>query len=235
MKLIDLTKQRFGKLTVLERDGSDQYGHALWRCQCDCGGDIDVRGVDLRTGNTVGCGCQQYKLIDEIGKRYGRLAVIERGPDDKSYGTTRTMWLCRCDCGNETLVPGGSLRAGSIKSCGCQHPLPEGKAAFNALMSNLRGRARKLGLDFSLTDYQVRQLIHSCCFYCGVQPYQVKKIRGNGNLIYNGLDRINNHLGYTPDNVVPCCGRCNRMKRALSQKDFRKHVRQIHDHWASKE
>ena len=55
------------------------------------------------------------KAIDLIGKRFGRLVVIERA------GTKRReiAWLCRCDCGKEIVVPGNKLRSGHTKSCGC--------------------------------------------------------------------------------------------------------------------
>jgi hypothetical protein len=55
-------------------------------------------------------------LIDIAGKRYGRLIVIRRAPNDK-FGSAR--WLCRCDCGQETTVRGGNLRRGTSQSCGC--------------------------------------------------------------------------------------------------------------------
>ena len=47
-KLIDLTGQRFGKLTVIARDGSDKNNKATWLCRCDCGKETVVRGSDLR-------------------------------------------------------------------------------------------------------------------------------------------------------------------------------------------
>ena len=54
--------------------------------------------------------------IDMIGKRFGRLVVIKYY-DDIEPG--RPRWLCRCDCGNERVVRGISLRKGDTKSCGC--------------------------------------------------------------------------------------------------------------------
>lgn len=54
------------------------------------------------------------KLIDELGKRYGRLTVIE-----KVKVNNRTKWKCKCDCGNEILVFGSQLRTGNTQSCGC--------------------------------------------------------------------------------------------------------------------
>lgn len=54
--------------------------------------------------------------IDMVGKRFGRLVVIEECGRDK-FG--QVTWKCLCDCGNETIVRGRSLRCGDIKSCGC--------------------------------------------------------------------------------------------------------------------
>lgn len=56
------------------------------------------------------------KLIDETGKTYGYLTVIERAPNHKSG---RAMWKCKCRCGNEVDVMGKHLRSGNTKSCGC--------------------------------------------------------------------------------------------------------------------
>ena len=54
--------------------------------------------------------------IDMIGKRYGRLTVISQS---ESIKPGRLMWLCKCDCGNECVARGISLRRGDRKSCGC--------------------------------------------------------------------------------------------------------------------
>ena len=55
------------------------------------------------------------KFVDLTGQRFGRLTVIKR---DENNGK-KVMWLCRCDCGNETTVFSGYLRNGDTKSCGC--------------------------------------------------------------------------------------------------------------------
>lgn len=55
--LKDLTGQRFGKLTVIDRMESDKHGHARWRCRCDCGNYKVVFATNLMRGFTVSCGC----------------------------------------------------------------------------------------------------------------------------------------------------------------------------------
>ena len=55
------------------------------------------------------------KFVDLTGQRFGRLTVIKRVENNGE----KVMWLCRCDCGNETTVFSGYLRNGDTKSCGC--------------------------------------------------------------------------------------------------------------------
>lgn len=56
------------------------------------------------------------KVVDLSGKQFGKLTVVSRDPVSKHGQAT---WLCQCDCGNTTTVPGYSLRAGYTRSCGC--------------------------------------------------------------------------------------------------------------------
>lgn len=59
----DLTGQRFGNLSVIEFSGFKNYPAksdrraAYFRCKCDCGGEKEILGVSLKTGNTSSCGC----------------------------------------------------------------------------------------------------------------------------------------------------------------------------------
>lgn len=53
---------------------------------------------------------------DEIGNCYGKLTVIEYAGKNKDH---RTLWKCKCACGNECVVSGKNLRNGNTKSCGC--------------------------------------------------------------------------------------------------------------------
>jgi hypothetical protein len=49
----------------------------------------------------------------EVGERYGRLIIVSKMPLKPKY------WRCRCDCGNEKIIFGQSLRSGNTTSCGC--------------------------------------------------------------------------------------------------------------------
>lgn len=67
--VIEMINKKFGHLTVVLRDGSDDRGEAKWLCQCDCGNSklISVLGSNLRTGHTQSCGCDR--------RSHGELAI----------------------------------------------------------------------------------------------------------------------------------------------------------------
>ena len=110
MKKIDLTGMRYGHLTVL----SEAERKGYWICRCDCGNEKEIFGESLRRGLTKTCGCSMGKIIsrDLTGKRFGILTVLQE-TDKKGY------WLCRCDCGNTTVVSVYKLISDHTKSCGC--------------------------------------------------------------------------------------------------------------------
>lgn len=55
------------------------------------------------------------KLINLVGKKFGRLEVLEKATPLNGH----TRWRCVCDCGKECIVHGTSLKAGTTISCGC--------------------------------------------------------------------------------------------------------------------
>lgn len=60
-RLKPLTGLRFGRLTVIGRAGSyrypNGYSEPMWRCRCDCGNEVEVKGRCLRSGDTTSCNC----------------------------------------------------------------------------------------------------------------------------------------------------------------------------------
>jgi hypothetical protein len=182
-------------------------------------------------------------VIDETGKRYGKLIVIRRNGSTRGGGV---KWLCVCDCGNETTVLGDLLRRGTTKSCGCLRlesimrateawKLPKGESAFNYIFGDNQRRARLSGHEWKLTKEQVREIISQPCFYCGI-PFSNnfgEKHGFNGGVKYNGLDRIDNDKGYIIDNVVPCCRSCNIAKNNRSLEDFKRWIDDVYHHWVA--
>jgi hypothetical protein len=76
-KIIDLTEQVFGKLTVLRQDGMSGTNKA-WLCRCECGTETRVAGNNLRAGNTVSCGCYRAQKETTHGMSKTRVYSIWR-------------------------------------------------------------------------------------------------------------------------------------------------------------
>lgn len=66
-KVRDLTGQKFGRLTVLERAGSNAHGRATWLFRCDCGKTVIAVGSDL-IQRQKSCGCQRVDFLSEFNK-----------------------------------------------------------------------------------------------------------------------------------------------------------------------
>lgn len=176
------------------------------------------------------------RVKNEIGNRHGRLIAIKRNGVDK-HG--QAMWFCRCDCGNEKTIQGQAMRNGNTVSCGCynreKNSLPTGECSFNGIFARMKLDAKKRNYKWDLTKEQVKILTKQNCYYCGMLPNQtgISKFP-NGNYIYNGLDRTDNTKGYTIDNVVPCCIKCNHAKWTLGIEEFKLHIKKIYEYFVSK-
>jgi len=97
-KLVNLTGKRFGYWTVLSMDPEHRQSHIFWPCRCVCGEERMIDAGNLRRGISKSCGCQSSrKLIDLVGRRFGRWIVIAPHP-----GPYTTEWLCRCCCERHT-------------------------------------------------------------------------------------------------------------------------------------
>ena len=120
--LKDISGQKFGKLTVLEYDHSEQKGHTYWKCQCECGTIKSIRKDGLINGTVISCGCYHNKITSQVhtkdltGMKFGKLTVINRMGSNKHNAA---LWLCKCECGTEKIISSSSLLSGQSNSCGC--------------------------------------------------------------------------------------------------------------------
>lgn len=118
------TGTRIGKLTVAEATEQRKSRYVVWRCRCDCGGEILADTRALRSERVKDCGCGgglRPGQRDISGQRFGRLTALQ--PTEQRGKNGSTVWRCRCDCGNEVLAELSQLTVGNRKSCGClSHP-----------------------------------------------------------------------------------------------------------------
>lgn len=86
----------------------------------------------------------------------------------------------------------------------------------------IKSDAARVGREFNLPFEWFIHAIHAPCHYCGSQDankISVASKRPGEWLVkdfrYNGLDRLDNSVGYVIQNCVPCCFICNRAKNSM--------------------
>ncbi len=166
-----------------------------------------------------------------VGDKFGRLEVIKKLPKDEydSRSIKRTLFLCKCQCGNEKIVDAGNLKK-NVKSCGCLasenaklqgHKQRTIEGFLNNYWGEYRRQARNRVRDFELSLDEFRVLVTSNCHYCGQHPILRKTKNVVGIPIpINGIDRVDSSIGYLISNVVPCCEVCNKMKLNYDSNEF---------------
>lgn len=185
----NLVGQTFGRLTVLEDDGTRYGRKILWKCQCFCKDHSIVYATTyrLKSGQTKSCGCLRKEVSSEraknrktdikIGSKYGLLTVIGEGRHD--YGV---YWKCKCDCSPDRIVEvkGYNLTQGTVISCGCVAS-SKGEKKIELVLDELKitfkkeyifndcinpKTGNKLRFDFYLPDY------NTCIEYDGEQHFK---------------------------------------------------------------
>lgn len=146
---------------------------------------------------------------------------------------------CKCNCGKIFNTRADNLnRSKGCPSCGHKfggnnRVLPNNKAAKFALYMTYLRNAQNRNLSFKLTEKQVEEYSSKNCYYCGTPPqnanYLSKSNKTGNNYYCNGIDRLDNTLGYFKENCVTCCTECNMMKKSLKKEDFLNKIKQIYN------
>lgn len=232
-KSLDLIGQKIGKLTILSK-GNNRCNKTTFNCICDCGTKRNIIGSSLVKKNspTISCGClKKTHFIDLTGITYNNLTIIKLIGKNKG---NCWLYLCKCSCGKETIQEGNDVKSERVKSCGClrfnksvinanNNPL---KSLLNNLYSDYKKKSEYRNIDFNLNIKDFEILVLDKCSYCGIKSSNIKqhskkrKIAINSTLLYNGIDRVNNELGYINGNVVTACRICNQAKHQMTKTSF---------------
>lgn len=151
------------------------------------------------------------KLIDLAGKKQGRLSVLQY----EGVRNHSSQWLCKCDCGTVRLMSSTAIRNGAV-SCGCYRS--EAIAERNAR----HGHAKRSGRhpEYNLWQNMIRRChnkrIPTFTYYGGRGIAVCDRWRfgddsrtgfecflldmGERQSPGEQLDRIDNDLGYSPEN-----------------------------------
>lgn len=130
-KFQDLSGQSFGSLTVIKRiddhisSGGNHFVNYL--CQCSCGKYTTVTAGKLKTGHKKSCGyCGIYNNFRDLsGMKFDKLTVVgTSGFYTYPNGEKDYKWHCLCECGNDVIIRGNSLKTSGHHSCSdCQRKI----------------------------------------------------------------------------------------------------------------
>jgi hypothetical protein len=138
--------------------------------------------------------CQKLKSLEEF-------EVIIRSNGQYRKWTCKTCYAIARYAGPEgeqRRIRDNATKKEWIKICR-QNPI--NRSQF--LWQDSRKADRKRGLENTLSKEQVSNLISQACSYCGETSLKMT------------LDRKDNSLGHTEENCVPCCLRCNFIRRDM--------------------
>lgn len=116
-----LIGQKINKWTILELKHDRRNCDAI--CMCECGTIKPVNVYNLINNKTQDCGCGRKAMLREtrtknlVGQRFGKLVAVELLEESNKFN--RRLYKCKCDCGNEIIVPSSCLTTNHTSSCGC--------------------------------------------------------------------------------------------------------------------
>ena len=157
----------------------------------------------------------------------------------------RKRYIAKCICGKVSYVSGWSMKGGRSKSCGCRQKdsvaskivSSKYKTVRKKIFENYERAAHKRDYEFQLSFELFSDLITKKCHYCKLEPNMVytygryNKVTPNidySDFKYNGIDRVDNSIGYIPSNCVPCCKICNNSKSTLTEDEWLDWVKRIY-------
>lgn len=99
-KVIDLTGQKYGRLSVIKRVENSKHHASQWLCMCDCGKEVIRSSNSLRTGHSISCGCARKestrKWLERYNTKHGmarsRLYVVWSGMKGRTTNPNNTRY-----------------------------------------------------------------------------------------------------------------------------------------------
>lgn len=172
-KIIDLTGQKYQRLTVIKFAGLDKNG-AVWECKCECGNIKNVRSGDLRSGNTNSCGCYMKDQIRKAKLKHGATQ------NDALTGTYKSWYSMKARCYRKSCIEYKRYGGRGIEVC------ERWKNSFENFLEDMGERPE--GYSLERKDFNGNYEPSNCCWTTSME--QAKNRRNNKYVILNGEKMI---------------------------------------------
>jgi len=176
------------------------------------------------------------KYSNLSGRKISSLTVIK----EIDNGERGTYYECLCDCGKMTSATSSQLIFDKKRSCGCLRVGKNTSANRKEILLKRILNDLKMSGKFvcdELSDLQFFEfVIMQPCFYCGelyskeefdFSKSAKKAFISDLSIKHNGIDRIDSSIGYTLNNIVPCCSSCNSGKETMLPFTYVEHMKKI--------
>lgn len=210
-KLLDLTGQKFGRLTAIRFKGREGT-KTLWECVCECGNSYTTAANYLRTGDTKSCGCLMQSGVNKLditGEVYGQLTAISNTGKQNANGCY--IWNFKCSCGELLEREIGNLRhrresakcdaCNSIATSGrmATHRTPKGDKVYKS-WCKIKERCFNPN-DKSYKDYGGKGVTMYPAWINDFVAYRDHVGTPPKDGLRYSIDRLDNNIGYFPNNL----------------------------------
>ena len=127
----------------------------------------------------------------------------------------KNMLMSRCKKCHNKIVNERRKNNGYYKSEAFKKKDKIKRNSINGKYRTYIHSAKIRNYEFNISKEEFIKLWQKNCYYCGDSIETI------------GIDRVDNKKGYTINNIVSCCGRCNIMKNTMEKDEFIKHCNKI--------
>lgn len=171
-KFQDLTGQRFGRLTVINRT-QNKGNKVVWKCKCDCGNETETTSYHLKSGQTTSCGCYHKERVAQTHTKHG-----------ERHSKLYAVWIAMKDrCDNPNNKDYHDYGARKITVCSEWLDKENGFISFNNWSID---NGYKYGLTLDRIDNEKGYSPNNCRWV--TQKEQCNNKRNNHKIAYDGKE-----------------------------------------------
>lgn len=219
---------KINKFTVISKVNEYQYKKSgytyagdLLLVECECQRIFTMKSVSFLDNLPEKCRFCHRRRMNPIGETCGSL-IVEKKFHNRNKSNRSVIWLeCKCrTCNSISIHKADVFRQGESSCWNC-------KKSSRFISSNTKNRnmksyfsglkygAKKRNISFDVTSDYLYDLLLKQDYKCSLSGIVISIIDGTAS-----IDRINNEIGYLPDNVQWVHRTVNYMKCDLPQSDF---------------